>query len=196
MAHLLRDIDAVYEAVQRLEEGVPRPAVMAPPADPRPGPRPGTGRGTGGARSFSRTPTAWWWTPASLVAILRHLQDRFPEVTRVTSYARSSTIANLEAGALAALRHAGLNRIHIGMESGADAVLKLVRKGTTQRMHILAGLKVKDAGMELSEYYMPGLGGRAAAGSQRPGDGRGPESDQPGFHPAAHPGPPAGYAPV
>jgi hypothetical protein len=27
-------------------------------------------------------------------------------------------------------------------------------------MHILAGLKVKDAGMELSEYYMPGLGGR------------------------------------
>jgi len=27
-------------------------------------------------------------------------------------------------------------------------------------MHILAGLKVKEAGMELSEYYMPGLGGR------------------------------------
>jgi hypothetical protein len=46
------------------------------------------------------------------------------------------------------------------VESGADEVLKMVRKGTTQRMHILAGLKVKDAGMELSEYYMPGLGGR------------------------------------
>ena len=82
-------------------------------------------------------------------------------MTRVTSYARSNTIANLEADALAALRQAGLSRIHIGMESGADAVLKLVCKGTTQRMHILAGLKVKAAGMELSEYYMPGLGGRA-----------------------------------
>jgi histone acetyltransferase (RNA polymerase elongator complex component) len=46
------------------------------------------------------------------------------------------------------------------MESGADQVLKMVRKGATQRMHILAGRKVKDAGMELSEYYMPGLGGR------------------------------------
>ena len=46
------------------------------------------------------------------------------------------------------------------MESGADAVLKLVRKGTTQRRHILAGRKVKAAGLELSEYYMPGLGGR------------------------------------
>jgi hypothetical protein len=81
-------------------------------------------------------------------------------VTRITSYARSNTIANLAAGALADLRRAGLSRIHIGMESGADEVLKMVHKGTTQRMHILAGLKVKDAGMELSEYYMPGLGGR------------------------------------
>ena len=36
----------------------------------------------------------------------------------------------------------------------------MVRKGATQRLHIRAGLKVKAAGMELSEYYMPGLGGR------------------------------------
>ena len=46
------------------------------------------------------------------------------------------------------------------MESGANEVLKMVRKGATQRLHIRAGLKVKAAGMELSEYYMPGLGGR------------------------------------
>jgi hypothetical protein len=98
--------------------------------------------------------------PGDLAAILRHLKARFPEITRITSYARSSTIANLDAGALADLRRAGLSRIHLGMESGANAVLKMVRKGATQRTHILAGLKVKDAGMELSEYYMPGLGGR------------------------------------
>ena len=98
--------------------------------------------------------------PGELAAILRHLQRRFPEVTRITSYARSSTIANLDAGALADLRGAGLSRIHIGMESGANEVLKMVRKGATQRLHIRAGLKVKAAGMELSEYYMPGLGGR------------------------------------
>jgi hypothetical protein len=98
--------------------------------------------------------------PGDLMVILRHLTARFPEVTRITSYARSSTIANLDAGALADLRDAGLSRIHIGMESGANAVLKMVRKGATQRLHIRAGLKVKAAGMELSEYYMPGLGGR------------------------------------
>ena len=98
--------------------------------------------------------------PGDLTAILGHLTARFPEVTRITSYARSSTIANLDAGALADLRGAGLSRIHIGMESGANEVLKMVRKGATQRLHIRAGLKVKAAGMELSEYYMPGLGGR------------------------------------
>jgi hypothetical protein len=94
------------------------------------------------------------------MTILRHLTARFPEVTRITSYARSTTIANLAAGDLAALREAGLSRIHIGMESGADEVLRMVHKGATQRLHIRAGLKVKAAGMELSEYYMPGLGGR------------------------------------
>jgi hypothetical protein len=98
--------------------------------------------------------------PADLLAILRHLQARFPQVTRVTSYARSNSLANLAADDLAVFREAGLSRIHIGMESGADAVLRRVRKGTTQRMHILAGVKVKEAGMELSEYYMPGLGGQ------------------------------------
>ena len=56
---------------------------------------------------------------------------------------------------------AGLNRIHIGLESGSDKVLKIVKKGATKAMHIKAGRKVKKAGMELSEYVMPGLGGEA-----------------------------------
>jgi radical SAM superfamily enzyme len=57
------------------------------------------------------------------------------------------------------MRQSGLNRIHIGMESGSDQVLKIVRKGSSKKDHITAGLKVKKAGMELSEYVMPGLGG-------------------------------------
>jgi len=35
-----------------------------------------------------------------------------------------------------------------------------VHKGTTRNQQILAGHQVKQAGLELSEYYMPGLGGR------------------------------------
>jgi radical SAM superfamily enzyme len=59
------------------------------------------------------------------------------------------------------MNDAGLNRIHIGMESGSDKVLKMVRKGSNKEQHVVAGQKVKAAGMELSEYVMPGLGGKA-----------------------------------
>jgi hypothetical protein len=36
----------------------------------------------------------------------------------------------------------------------------MVKKGVTKEMHVQAGQKVKRAGIELSEYYMPGLGGK------------------------------------
>ena len=98
--------------------------------------------------------------PADLVRILEHLRLSFPDVDRVTSYARSHTIAKISDNDLRRFAEAGLNRIHIGMESGADAVLKKVKKGTDKAMQILAGQKIKRAGMELSEYYMPGIGGR------------------------------------
>jgi radical SAM superfamily enzyme len=61
---------------------------------------------------------------------------------------------------LTKIREAGLNRIHVGLESGYDPLLKFVKKGVTGAQHIEAGRKVKAAGMELSEYVMPGLGGQ------------------------------------
>ena len=99
--------------------------------------------------------------PSDLLEILLHLQKRFPWVERTTSYARSHTIARIKDGDLKKFKDAGLNRIHIGLESGSDRVLKMAKKGVTQATHIKAGLKVKKAGMELSEYIMPGLGGKA-----------------------------------
>ena len=98
--------------------------------------------------------------PDDLVAILRHLRAVFPGIARVTSYARSQTIARISDRDLDRLAEAGLNRLHIGLESGSDAVLSRVRKGADKATHILAGRKVKRAGIELSEYCMPGLGGR------------------------------------
>ncbi len=98
--------------------------------------------------------------PDSLIRILRHLRSRFPWVDRITSYARSHTIARISDAHLKQMQAAGLNRIHIGLESGSDAVLERVSKGTDKRTQIKAGRKVKRAGMQLSEYVMPGLGGR------------------------------------
>ena len=98
--------------------------------------------------------------PDDLVAILEYLRLVFPQVERVTSYARSHSIARISDADMARLAAAGLNRIHIGMESGADAVLDFIKKGVDKETHVVAGRKVKDAGIELSEYYMPGLGGK------------------------------------
>jgi hypothetical protein len=97
---------------------------------------------------------------SDLADILVHLKKRFPWIERITSYARSHTIARISDQNLRAIKDAGLNRIHIGLESGSNTVLKMTQKGVTKETHIKAGLKVKKAGMELSEYVMPGLGGR------------------------------------
>lgn len=99
--------------------------------------------------------------PEDIITILRHLQLSFPMVERITSYARSHTIARISDENLEKMAQAGLNRIHIGMESGSDRVLKMVRKGVDKATQIRAGQKVKRAGIELSEYFMPGLGGNA-----------------------------------
>ena len=95
-----------------------------------------------------------------LIEILQHLIKCFPWVDRITSYARSHTIAHISDEDLKAFALAGLNRIHIGLESGADEVLKFVKKGVDKKTHIKAGQKVKKSGIELSEYVMPGLGGK------------------------------------
>ena len=116
---------------------------------------------SGGMRSvFIQDANSLIIKPADLVEILKHLKKRFSQVERITSYARSHTVARIKDEDLEAIKEAGLNRIHIGLESGSNQVLKMVKKGVTKETHIKAGLKVKRAGIELSEYVMPGLGGR------------------------------------
>ena len=92
--------------------------------------------------------------------VLAHFKKRFPEVTRITTYARSRTVARLTVEDLRSYREQGLTRIHIGMETGHDPLLELTKKGTTAALHIKAGQNAVEAGLELSEYWMPGLGGR------------------------------------
>jgi len=95
-----------------------------------------------------------------LVEILDHLRATFPSIKRITSYARAKTVSRKSPDDMRALRAAGLTRIHIGMESGSDAVLALMHKGVTQEEQIRAGRQAIAAGIELSEYFMPGLGGQ------------------------------------
>ncbi len=94
-----------------------------------------------------------------LAEICRYSRAKFRGLQRITVYGSSPYIAKKGAADLATLRAAGLSRIHVGLESGDDEVLKRVKKGTTASEQIIAGKMVKAAGMELSEYVVLGLGG-------------------------------------
>lgn len=95
-----------------------------------------------------------------LVKILKYLKESFPEIDRITSYARSKTAAQKSQQEMNDIHAAGLSRLHIGMESGSDKVLAMIDKGVTGADHIAGGKKVKESGISLSEYIMPGIGGR------------------------------------
>ncbi len=98
-----------------------------------------------------------------LVEVINYLKTEFPSLDRITSYARAKTLFHKTLVELKSIRASGLTRLHVGLETGDDELLKYVDKGITSEQNIIAGKKVKEAGFELSEYVMPGLGGRAMA---------------------------------
>jgi radical SAM superfamily enzyme YgiQ (UPF0313 family) len=96
-----------------------------------------------------------------LVEILTYLKKTVPTVNRITTYSRAKTVSRKPLAELKEIHDAGLSRIHIGLESGYDPILEYVQKGVTAQELINAGRKVKEAGISLSEYIMPGLGGKS-----------------------------------
>lgn len=96
---------------------------------------------------------------SELAAVCRRARELLPELERITVYGSAQYIHRKGAADCARLRRAGLSRIHVGLESGSDEVLSRIKKGADQRQQIEAGILVREAGMELSEYVMIGIGG-------------------------------------
>jgi len=114
----------------------------------------------GGQTVFLQDANSLTMKTYDLVEILAFLKANFPRIERITSYARSKTIAQKKLEDLKALNQAGLTRLHIGLESGSDTILAYMNKGVTAQEHIEAGRKVKESGISLSEYIIIGLGGK------------------------------------
>jgi Radical SAM superfamily len=114
---------------------------------------------SGGKTVFLQDANSLLLKPPDLARVVRKIKQVFPDVERITSYARSQTLARTPVEGLTELLEAGLNRIHVGLETGSDTLLLRVRKGCTKDQHIRGGRNVIDAGIQLSEYVMPGLGG-------------------------------------
>jgi len=95
-----------------------------------------------------------------LCEICRFAGQVFPCLERITVYGSSQYIHKKSTQALKRLAEAGLSRIHVGLESGDDVILKKIKKGTDSREQIKAGKWVMEAGMELSLYVIMGIGGK------------------------------------
>ena len=95
-----------------------------------------------------------------LAAICIYARKVFPHLERITVYGSSQYIHKKGRDGLNQLAEAGLNRIHVGLESGNDDVLRHVKKGVDAKRQIEAGQWVVAAGIELSLYVVLGLGGQ------------------------------------
>ena len=94
-----------------------------------------------------------------LYVILDTVRELFPECRRVTSYASPASIRIRTEEELRTLRAKGLTMVYMGLESGCDEVLTLMRKGHTAAEIVAMGQKVRSCGIALSVTAITGLGG-------------------------------------
>jgi len=114
----------------------------------------------GGTSAFLQDANTLIMPTPDLVEVIKFLKETLPSITQVTSYARSKTAAKKKLAELKELREAGLSRLHIGLESGYDPLLKYMDKGVTAAEHIKGGKNVVASGISLCEYVLLGLGGK------------------------------------
>jgi radical SAM superfamily enzyme YgiQ (UPF0313 family) len=115
---------------------------------------------SGGTSVFLQDADTLIMPSKDLLQILRYLKAKFPTIEKMTSYARSKSIVHKTLEELRQLHQAGLTRLYVGLESGDDEVLEYVKKGVTGEEHIIAGKNAKEAGFQLSEFCVAGLGGK------------------------------------
>ena len=114
----------------------------------------------GGENVFLQDGNTTALSSGRLSDVLIYLKQAFPSIKRITSYGRAENLSRVSAEEYAELKAAGLDRIHSGFETGSDAVLQKINKGVTQQQEITAGKNIKAGGIELSVYFMPGVGGK------------------------------------
>lgn len=114
----------------------------------------------GGENVFLQDGNTTALSSGRLSDVLIYLRKAFPDIKRITSYGRAENLSKVSAHEYAELKAAGLDRIHSGFESGSDKVLEKINKGVTSQQEIIAGKNIKAGGIELSVYFMPGVGGK------------------------------------
>lgn len=97
--------------------------------------------------------------PGKILAVLNAINNAFPKVRRVSTYANPRDILAKTTEELIELKNAGLKLIYVGIESGDDVILKMTNKGETSSSITEGLLKAKEVGIKLSVMILNGLGG-------------------------------------
>jgi len=95
-----------------------------------------------------------------LVRVLTRLRERIPSVRRIGIYGDARSILRKSPQDLLRLKELGLGIVYHGAESGDDAVLTAVCKGSSAAEAGQAADRLRAAGIRHSVMVMLGLGGR------------------------------------
>jgi radical SAM superfamily enzyme YgiQ (UPF0313 family) len=110
-------------------------------------------------RVFLENGDALIYKQPGLVEVLKYLNQKFPKLDRIGTYAspQSALIKSVEE--LKELNELGLKIAYLGVETGDGELLKKIDKGATYDQIVEAGRKLKQAGITLSVTVILGLGG-------------------------------------
>jgi len=93
-----------------------------------------------------------------LVEIIKYVRIKLRNVPRVSCYTKALDILRKTDEELKLLTDAGLDILYMGLESGSNTILRIMKKGTNAKSMIKAGKKILNAGINLSLYIILGLG--------------------------------------
>ena len=95
-----------------------------------------------------------------LAEIIKYVRVKLKDVPRVSCYSKALDVLRKSDEELLTLANAGLDIVYMGLESGSNKVLRLMKKGTNAESFIKAGKRLLNAGIDLSLYVILGLGGQ------------------------------------
>ncbi|MDA8164992.1 MAG: radical SAM protein [Desulfobacteraceae bacterium] len=94
-----------------------------------------------------------------LLDLFSRVRTHLPWVRRISLYGNERSIRGKSEQDLRALKEAGLDRVYMGLESGHDQTLAVIRKGASAEAMVRAGRKVRASGLFLSVTVLLGIAG-------------------------------------
>lgn len=95
-----------------------------------------------------------------LMEIIGEIKKDFPHCRLISTYAGPRSTLSKTPEELKILHEAGLGRAYLGIETGMEALLKSTNKGVSRAEMLEAGLRLRNAGIDLWGIILIGLGGK------------------------------------